>query len=160
MAIAMYFKPEGVEGESKDSAHEGWIDVLSFSWGANQPNNMSVGGGGGAGKVNYNDLHVHCRIDKATPTLLQFCSNGKHIPSLTMHVCKAGGTQMIYNVIQLTEVLVTSVQFTGSRDDDTIGIDYAFQAAAIQENYTQQAEDGSAGAETSSQWNIKTNTAS
>ncbi|WP_343552766.1 type VI secretion system tube protein Hcp [Pantoea sp.] len=160
MTIAMYLKPEGVEGESKDSAHTGWIDILSFNWGANQPNNMSVGGGGGAGKVNYQDLHVHARIDKATPTLMLFCSNGKHIPTLEFHVCKAGGSQIIYNKINLTEVLVTSVQFTGSRDDDTVGIEYSFQAAQVEEIYTQQSDDGAAGADSTFGWNIKTNTAS
>ncbi|EPC4310549.1 type VI secretion system tube protein Hcp, partial [Cronobacter sakazakii] len=52
MAIDMFLKVEGVTGESKDANHSSWIDVLSFNWGAAQPGNMAVGGGGGAGKVN------------------------------------------------------------------------------------------------------------
>ncbi|KGD72611.1 hypothetical protein HA49_18135 [Tatumella morbirosei] len=157
MAIAMFLKPEGVTGESKDAAHEGWIDILSFNWGANQPNNMSVGGGGGAGKVNYQDLHVHARIDKAMPTLMLYCSNGKHIPSVEFNVCKAGGTQMVYKKIVLSEVLVTSVQHTGNLDDDTVGIEYTFQASHVEGTYTQQNDDGTAGADTTFSWDIKKN---
>jgi len=56
MAIDMFLKVEGVTGESKDANHASWIDVLSFNWGAAQPGNMAVGGGGGAGKVNFQDL--------------------------------------------------------------------------------------------------------
>lgn len=48
MAIDMFLKVEGVTGESKDSNHISWTDITSFSWGASQPGNMSVGGGGGA----------------------------------------------------------------------------------------------------------------
>lgn len=34
MAIDMYLKVDGVTGESNDSNHKNWIDVLSFSWAA------------------------------------------------------------------------------------------------------------------------------
>ena len=32
MAIDMYMKVEGMTGESQDSNHKGWTDVLSFNW--------------------------------------------------------------------------------------------------------------------------------
>ncbi|EKP4478785.1 type VI secretion system tube protein Hcp, partial [Cronobacter dublinensis] len=69
MAIDMFLKVEGVTGESKDANHSNWIDVLSFNWGAAQPGNMSVGGGGGAGKVNFQDLAVQAIVDKGTPAI-------------------------------------------------------------------------------------------
>ncbi len=56
MAIDIYLKVEGTTGESQDSKHKGWTDVLSFEWGLHNPCNMAVGGGGGAGKVSFNDL--------------------------------------------------------------------------------------------------------
>lgn len=51
MAIDIFLKIDGIEGESQNANHKKWIDVLSFNWGAQQPGNMSVGGGGGAGKL-------------------------------------------------------------------------------------------------------------
>lgn len=96
MAIDMFLKVEGASGESKDSNHKGWTDITSFSWGASQPGNMGVGGGGGAGKVCFNDLHVNALIDKSTPALLKHCSSGKHLTKIELSVCKAGGSQVEY----------------------------------------------------------------
>jgi hypothetical protein len=33
MAVAMFMKIEGANGESKDSQHKEWTDIESFSWG-------------------------------------------------------------------------------------------------------------------------------
>ncbi len=79
MAIDMYLKVDGVTGESKDSNHTGWTDITSFSWGATQPGNMAVGGGGGAGKVAFNDLHISAKIDKSVTAILKNCASGKHV---------------------------------------------------------------------------------
>lgn len=67
MAIDMYMKVEGMTGESQDSNHKGWTDVLSFNWGASQPGNMAAGGGGGSGKVNYQDLRIQAPSTNLRP---------------------------------------------------------------------------------------------
>ncbi|NYS29455.1 MULTISPECIES: type VI secretion system tube protein Hcp [unclassified Pantoea] len=157
MAIDMYLKVDGITGESKDSNHTGWIDIDSFSWGASQPGNMSVGGGGGAGKVNFNDLHINAKIDKAVTALLKNCASGKHVSKVEVSVCKAGGTQIEYTRITLEDVLVTNVQFVGSEHDDTLGVTYAFQASKVKQQYWEQSSSGGKGAETSAGWDIKGN---
>ena len=157
MAIDMFLKVEGVTGESKDSNHTGWTDITSFSWGASQPGNMSVGGGGGAGKVNFNDLHVNALIDKSTTAVLKHCASGKHLTKVELSVCKAGGQQVEYTRITLEDVLVTSVQYTGADNGDTVGVTYAFQAAKVKQQYWEQTTAGGKGAESSAGWNIKEN---
>ncbi len=62
---------------------------------------MSVGGGGGAGKVNFNDLHVNALIDKSTTAILKHCASGKHLTKVELSVCKAGGQQVEYTRITL-----------------------------------------------------------
>lgn len=99
-----------------------------FSRGASQPGNMSVGGGGGAGKVNFNDLHVNALIDKSTTAILKHCASGKHLTKVELSVCKAGGQQVEYTRITTEDVLVTSVQYTGADNGDTVGVTYAFQS--------------------------------
>lgn len=153
----MFLKVDGVTGESNDSNHKNWTDVSSFSWGANQPGNMAVGGGGGAGKVNFNDLEVIALIDKSTPAILKYCANGKHVDSVEISVCKAGGKQVEYTRITLTDVLVTAVRYTGAGGDDRIGVAYSFQAAKVKQQYWVQSETGGKGAEVSAGWNIKEN---
>lgn len=73
--------------------------TLPPSPGASQPGNMSVGGGGGAGKVNFNDLHVNALIDKSTTAILKHCASGKHLTKVELSVCKAGGQQVEYTRI-------------------------------------------------------------
>lgn len=157
MAMSMFLQVDGVTGESADSNHTGWIDVSSFTWGAQQPGNMSTGGGGGAGKVAFSDLHITTKIDKATTTLLKFCANGKHVASVVLSICKSGGEQIEYSKITLTDVLITSVDYTGSSDGDLIGISYSFQASKVQQQYWVQTSSGTKGAESSTGWDIKAN---
>lgn len=157
MAIDMFLKVDGASGESKDAHHKGWTDITSFSWGASQPGNMSVGGGGGSGKVNFNDLQINAKIDKSTTPILKHCASGKHLAKIEVSVCKAGGGQVEYNRITLEDVLVTSVQFTGENDDETVGVTYAFQAAKVKQQYWEQTDTGSKGAESQTGWNIKEN---
>ena len=47
MAVDMYLKLTGIDGESSDSTHAGEIDVLAWSWGASQSGTMHLGTGGG-----------------------------------------------------------------------------------------------------------------
>ncbi len=157
MAIDMFLKVDGVTGESKDSNHVGWTDITSFSWGASQPGNMGVGGGGGACKVNFKDLHIKALIDKSTTAIMKHCASGKHLNKVELSVCKAGGQQVEYARITLEEVLVTNVEYTGSDDGDTVGMVYSFQAAKVKQQYWEQTSAGGKGAESSAGWNIKEN---
>ena len=157
MAIDMFLKVDGVTGESKDSNHTGWTDITSFNWGANQPGNMSVGGGGGAGKVNFADLSVNALIDKSTTAILKNCASGKHISKIELSVCKAGGTQIEYARITLEDVLVSKIDYTGAANGDTLTVNYAFQAAKVKQQYWEQSSSGGKGAESSAGWNIKEN---
>lgn len=151
----MFLKVDGASGESKDANHSGWTDITSFSWGASQHGNMIVGGG--AGNVNFNVLHINTLIDKSSAAILKHCSNGKHISKIEVSVCKAGGGQVEYTRITLEDVLVTGVQFNGINGDDALGISYAFQAAKVKDQYWEQTENGTKGAENLMKWDIKKN---
>lgn len=118
---------------------------------------MATGGGGGAGKVQYQDLSVHTCIDKATPAVMRYVSNGKHISKLELSVCKAGGHQIEYCRITLENVIITNVTFNGTSHRDLIGISYQFQAAKVRNQYWEQSASGGKGAESQSGWDIKEN---
>jgi type VI secretion system secreted protein Hcp len=38
-----FIKTDGIPGESKDSAHNGWIDALSFDYAVSQSSSMFTG---------------------------------------------------------------------------------------------------------------------
>lgn len=155
MSTDIFLRIEGITGESQDANHKGWTSVDSFTWGASQPGNMAVGGGGGAGKVQYRDLTVQASIDKATPAIMRYVSSGKHIGKLEISVCKAGGTQIEYCRITLEDVLITSVLFNGATQRDLIGITYQFQAAKVKNQYWEQSASGGKGAESQSGTHFK-----
>ncbi|WP_447753445.1 Hcp family type VI secretion system effector [Pseudomonas nicosulfuronedens] len=157
MAIDMYLKVDGAIGESKDSQHKEWSDLISLDWGASQPGNMTSGGGGGLGKVSFNDLNVVARIDKAAPAIMKYCASGKHIGKIEISVCKAGGTQVEYSKFTLEEVLVTSVRYTADHDSDSLLVNYSFQAGRVKQQYWEQTDQGGKGAENLLAWNIKEN---
>jgi len=70
MAVDMFIKIGDIEGEAVDDAHGGEIDVLDWSWGMSQSGSMHIGGGGGSGKVNVQDLSFTKYVDMASPNLM------------------------------------------------------------------------------------------
>ncbi|MFS2222873.1 Hcp family type VI secretion system effector [Pantoea sp. B65] len=153
MSTDMYLKVEGVSGESKDSNHNGWTDITSFSWGATQQGNT----GGAVGKVNFSDLHITAPVDKSVTALIKYCATGKYVNKVELSLCRAGGQQIEFLKITLQDVLVTTVDFSGATKDDKLAVTYCFQAAKVRQQYWETTSSGGKGAETSAGWDIKEN---
>ena len=157
MSVDMFMKVEGATGESQDSNHKGWTDIDSFTWGATQPNSMASGGGAGVGKVAFQDLCVIAKMDRCYPAVLKHCATGKHLGKVELSLCKAGGTQIEYAKIELTDVLVTSVTSNSTEAGETTTVHYAFQAAKIKTSYWEQTSQGGRGAGVDMGFDIKQN---
>src|SRR3954470_17122190 len=114
MAVDMYIKIGALKGESRDSVHKAEIDVLAWSWGLSNSGSAQQGGGAGAGKCNVQDLSFTKYIDKASPDLMLYCCNGKHVDKATLVVRKAGETPLEYITINLEDLIITSVSTGGS----------------------------------------------
>src|ERR1700735_3054699 len=113
MAFDAFLKVDGIEGESADSKHSKEIQLLSFSFGADQRASSNIGGCAGAGKVAIHDLTIVKQVDKSSPKLFLACCTGQHINSAVLTVRKAGGEQQDYLVVKLSNVLVSSYHGTG-----------------------------------------------
>lgn len=157
MSVDMFMKVEGASGESQDANHKGWTNISSMSWGATQPHSMSSGGGAGAGKVTFHDLNVVAQMDKAYPAVLKHCATGKHLGQVEISLCKAGGGQIEFGKVTLTDVLVTNVTVSGASAADTVMINYSFQAAKVKAQYWEQTNQGGKGAESQMGFSIKEN---
>jgi type VI secretion system secreted protein Hcp len=157
MAVDMFLKIEGVDGESADDKHKGEIDVLSFSWGMSQSGSMHISGGGGTGKVNVQDMSVVKYLDKASTVLMQKCSTGKHFPKATLTCRKAGDKPVEYLIVTMEEVLVTNVSAGGSRGDEVPTESVSLNFAKVKVKYTPQKADGSAGASSELGYDIRAN---
>jgi type VI secretion system secreted protein Hcp len=155
MAVDVFLKLGDIKGESKDAAHKGEIDVLSWSWGVSQTGTMGVGGGGGAGKANFNDLSIMHSVDKASPVLMAKCATGEHIKEATLVSRKAGKGQQEYLIIKMSDILVTSVQPSGSSEHPMESVSLNF--AKIDFEYKPQKEDGTLDAGVHFKYDIKAN---
>src|SRR5712692_7947485 len=100
MAVDMFLKLDDLKGESIDAKHKDAIDILSWSWGMSQSGTTHSGGGGGAGKVSVSDISITKHVDRATPSLMLSCCNGKHFKQAVLTVRKAGEKPLEY--IKLT----------------------------------------------------------
>lgn len=157
MAVDMFLKLDGIKGESKDAKHSGEIHIESFSWGLAQTGAMSVGGGGGAGKVSVHDIAVTKYVDKSSCDLMYACASGKHIPSGLITVRKAGEKPLEFLKIKLTDILVTSVQEAGHGGGDLMTEQVSFNFTKFQVEYQEQKQDGSGSPAGSMGWDIKAN---
>ena len=99
------------------------FSVLSWSWGANNPADLSSGGGGGTGKVQVSDVHVTKPFDACSPALLGAVATGTHSPTLTLTQSNSDGT---VTTLALTDVIVSSWQASGS-----IGSEAATESASF-----------------------------
>lgn len=157
MSVDMFMKVEGASGESQDANHKGWTDIDSFTWGATQPSTIASGGGAGAGKVSFHDLNVIAKLDKCYPAMLKHCATGKHLGQVEISLCKAGGSQIEFTKITLTDAMVTNVTVSGANASETVMANYSFQAGKIKTQYWEQTNQGGKGAESQMGFSIKEN---
>jgi type VI secretion system secreted protein Hcp len=147
---------DGIKGESADKKHKDTIEIESFSWGVSQTGAHSSGGGGGAGKASFQDLHFTTRVNKASPLLFKRCATGEHIKKATLFVRKSGGNQEDYLTIKLEDVLVSSYQTKPSDDADSVPTDsVSLNFTKISFDYKPQLSDGKLGAPVHGGWDLK-----
>lgn len=154
-AVDYVLKIDGVDGESKQEGHEGWIDVLSWSWGESNAGAWAEGGGGGAGKVSMQGFSFTQKMHKGTPKLMEYCATGKHFPKANLKARKAGGKTETYLELKFTDVSVTSYQ-TGGHGDDPVPLEsISLGFSKVELEYKEQKADGSMGGAVMAGYDLK-----
>lgn len=158
MAFDAFLKVDTIPGESKDDKHKDEIDLMSYSFGASQTGTFSSGGGGGAGKVNFQDLHFVMKMSKASPKLMLACANGEHIKKAVLTVRKAGKDQQEFFKVTMSDVLVSSWQHGAASGGDEVPTEQiSFNFTKVEMDYKEQKQDGTLGASTKAGYDIKLN---
>ena len=160
MASDIFAKIGDIKGESFDDKHKDEIDVMSYSWGVSQTGTMAFGGGGGAGKAQFNDFNFTTNVSKASPKLFLACASGEHIKEATITVRRAGentGSNQDYLILKMTDVMISSYNPSASSGGDrpTESVSMAF--AKIEFTYKAQKADGSLDAGITTGWDLKAN---
>lgn len=159
MAVDMFLKLEGIEGETqdKDQKSKKSMDILAWSWGGSQSGTSHMGSGSGAGKVAVQDINLTKYVDRASPTLFKFLCNGKAISKGTLTVRKAGEKPVDYITIDMEQIIVTSVSVGGSGGEDRLTENVSLNFRKFTYNYKPQKPDGSADGDVKVIWDIAEN---
>ncbi len=170
-----FLQIDGVKGESTDSAHKDWIEILSYAHAITQPASATAGsaGGGTIGRCKHDDFVITKYVDLASPKLYELCCSGKHISKVVIELMRASGDAPVkYMAIEMDQVVISRVKPVGPEDavvegfvapttkaNDDLPIEsISFNYGIIKWTYTQQKRtDGSKGGNVTGGWSLVEN---
>jgi type VI secretion system secreted protein Hcp len=151
MGFDAFIKIDGIDGESTDEKHKGWIEILSYNMGVSQPTGgvVSTAGGGTSQRANFAEFTFTKVLDKASPKIGLACADGTHIKEIILEVCRAGGSQKVkFYEVKMNECIISAYKPGGSAKGaetipiEEVNIDYG----KIVWTYTQQQRKDGSGA--------------
>jgi type VI secretion system secreted protein Hcp len=156
-ATNVYLKLDGIDGESQDQDHDKHIEVMSWSWGVDNPANFSIGQGGQATQAHIGSINIQKVMDKSSVTLFKNSTTGKHIASGTLSCMKLDGdTRVEYFKVDFTNLIVSSVQWSGGGQEQATNEHVALVFEEFKQKFKLQEDTGGAGGATDFGFNVQT----
>ncbi|HEY0777016.1 MAG TPA: type VI secretion system tube protein Hcp [Gemmatirosa sp.] len=161
MAFDTYLKIATIDGEATAKGFEKNIEIFSFSWGASAPVTVGPGTGGvSAGRVSISSFNIMKKTDATSTLLFQAACTGQHFDNMVVSMRKASGTaggQAVFLIYTFNEVMVESIQWSGSSGgDDTPTESVSFAFGKVQVQYNTQKKDGTLTSGTPVVWDQTT----
>lgn len=159
MAFDTFVQISGIEGESTDEKHPGWIEVIAFNTKTRQrtSSTASSAGGGSSERADFSALTFSKLVDKASPKLALACAAGTHIDTIVLEICRAGGEKLKFIEYKLSNCLIKRVVTAaepGEFPAEMVSVDFG----KIQWSYTQQRRSGGGAAgQIAGGWNREKN---
>ena len=153
-----YLKLGDIEGESEDSRHKGWIDVLSVDW------KISVDPGTGSsrrGDPKVGPLTLTKRIDQASPKIQEAMLTGIIVPLVEYELTTGGDGAPTYLRIEMKNVALTAYSMSGHTTDPATGLEtrpeeeFSMSFEEITVTYTPIDKDGSPGTPVKYTWKVE-----
>jgi type VI secretion system secreted protein Hcp len=151
-----------VAGEATQANFVGWIEIYSFSFGGTNPTTVSSGQAGlSAGKVSISSFNIMKNADVSSPLLFSALTTGQHYTGAVVNLLKAtgiAGVQQIFWTYTFTDVMVESVQWSGSSGGSDVpseSVSFAFGKVQI-DYFTQDTTTGSMTNSGTASWNLTT----
>jgi type VI secretion system secreted protein Hcp len=156
----VYLKLQDVDGESQDTDHDKWIEVMSWSWGVDNPVSFALAQGGQSTQAHVGSMNIQCIMDLSTVTAFKNATTGKHVDTGTLSCMKLDGDQRVeYFKVDLTNVMVSSVQYSGGGQDQAVNVHLALVFEEFKQHYKGQQDTGSAGGGKDFGFNVQTSVA-
>ncbi|MFC0588212.1 type VI secretion system tube protein Hcp [Novosphingobium aquiterrae] len=159
-AVTYFLKIDGVAGDSLDTNHKGWFEISSFSLGESNSGSAALGGGAGAGIVNFGDLNVNLQNNGLLAALLLDSAAGKYLPAIEIEgvTSSASGQQRTVYDLTLNEVQVSSIShsaFGGEQPSTALSFHYG-EISVVTNSLN---SDGTLGPSQSFAWDVADNKA-
>lgn len=143
MASDMFMKVSGVDGESKQTKFENWIELSSFSMSSAASGSTSIGTGAGVGKVSIHGVNGTTVAGKHTPTIAKKYFNGEHFEEVKVVFIKQTGDDSgdKYYELIMKHVFFTSIQ--NGKGEGSLGSEsFSLTAESYEQEYWAQDEKG------------------
>src|ERR1700753_1234357 len=134
-----------IEGESLDYIHQGEIEVHDWDWGLNNKATFRVSAAEAARQTRVQHLIIHKVFDKATPTLMLYCAQGRKITTGRLTCRKNDGEQQVaFLLIDFRDIKVNEVKWS-PKGEDPRGIPEILELSfsKVKVTYQVQTNDGS-----------------
>lgn len=113
-----YMYVEGIEGESTDKDHEGWIEILSYSYEVTGPAPVDSLH---SGPPTMGEFSITKEVDSASPMLFLYACQGTVVPAVTLELCHSDGDRQTIIRYKLQDIIVTKVYDSASPKLATYG---------------------------------------
>ncbi len=161
MANSIFLKLEGIDGSSRETAHEKWIEVVNANWAGHNSTEFGTDGTRQRGSVSFAPLSLVKTCDSTTPTLLDKMAQGKVIPSGELDICRQTEEGMVPILkYTLTNIYVSSLNLDAVSGDASVQHEsITLDPEKVKVEYQGQTVDGKKDAKTEFTWNMGSNKA-
>jgi type VI secretion system secreted protein Hcp len=146
-AMTMYLKIDNIPGEVVTKGHEKSIEVYAYSWGMARAGTSANGGVMTRPCTHVTDLELTKPVDKSSPIFMTNAMSGMVIPKAKLSFVKSTGEiPLEFMTLELTNVVISSVQESGSSGEDRPVENIGLKFAGATFSYKSQDDKGGFGA--------------
>ena len=107
MSATCYMKVSGIPGDSRESTHRDWIELLNYS------NSVSAPDENGR-PARYLDFSVNKYVDRTSPLLALACSEGWRLEEIQIETVGSDGATIMD--LKLLDAMITSYNLSAGGD--------------------------------------------
>ena len=160
MTFDAFVKFDGINGESTDSKHSGWIEAIQYNTGASQKVSSTASSAGGASseRTNVRPFTFTKQVDSSSPKLFQACCAGTHFNKIVIAINRSGGDEKVkFMEYKLSNCIISDISTHGGSDgfpSESISINFG---KIIVTYVKQRREGGGPAGNISAGWDLQRN---
>lgn len=158
----MFLQLDGIKGESTDTNHKDWMEILSFSHGFTQPSSpvRSTSGGGTVERATHSDFTVSKYLDAATDDIIKQCWTGKMVSKGQVQAYRADGATdkaALYLQVDFENIVIANYSIGGGAGElptESVSLSYGKVTYSY---YPQNETTGAEGTKEQASYNLLEN---